>query len=526
MKPPAGPAPPDPGAEDRRTGVSGGGEGKSGAAVPKQPGPVVPPSRPDSPLLLFLFGIPVHNVTTEEALDWIELRARSGRGAQMVTSNLDFIMQAWRDPEMQRIHLDADLVVADGWPPVFFSRLFGPKLKGRVAGSDLVVRLGPFASDRGLSLYALGGREGVAVEAMRILRERSPALRVAGCSSPPVAALLDMDHAGASAAVAQADPDVLLVAFGAPKQDKWIRMNLHRLGGPVAMGIGASLDFIAGAQTRAPRWVQALAMEWFWRLCSQPRRLFKRYSSNLIFLTLILIRLAFVRLRPAGRPSGSPAPEESVLQSKAATLARFPRLAAAEQAEAFCAPLEAEAARRTLILDLSESPWLSSLELGALVRLSQAARIGRRRLLLSGVRKRPLRLLRLLRLDRWLEIPQSVEDWNRRLEDYAAPEAARRTRWSRSGSTLEILLPEEFEGGEAARAQSDLALQNRDGLQNIVIDGGRLRYIDSSGLLFLKTAHRGTSEGKGIAMSLRTFPLRILEVLRREGLNTLVPPEV
>jgi N-acetylglucosaminyldiphosphoundecaprenol N-acetyl-beta-D-mannosaminyltransferase len=463
--------------------------------------------------MLFLLGIPIHNVTPEEALDWVEARARSGRAAQMVTSNLDFIMQAWRDPEMQRIHLDADLVVADGWPPVFFSRFFGPRLKGRVAGSDLVVRLGAFARDRGLSLYALGGREGVATQAMKILGERAPGLRVAGCSSPPLAGLLDMDHAAASAEVARADPDVLLVAFGAPKQDKWIRMNLHRLGRPVAMGIGASLDFIAGVQTRAPRWVQALGMEWFWRLCGQPRRLFKRYAGNLTFLTIILARLAFARLRPGGRRGGCPAPEPSSLDALDATLARF--------APASLESLEAAARRRTLVLDLSGLTWLGSTELGALAQLSGAARAGGRRLVLCGVVPRLARLLRLVRLDRWVEIPESPSDRDRRLSELAAPEETRRTRWVRADGTLEVVLASEFEGAEAARVQSELGGQNLDAIRSFVIDGHRLRYIDSAGLLFLKAAGEGFRRAKGADVSLRAFPPKTLDVLRREGLGAL-----
>src|SRR5262249_31220421 len=152
-------------------------------------------------------------------------RARSGPPAQIVTSNLDFILQAWLDPEMHRIHFEADLVIADGWPPVGFSRFYGPPLKARVAGSDLVSRLGAIADADGLSLYALGGLPGVAETAMGILREKYPGLRVAGCASPPVARLLEMDHDGTRRALREARPDVLLVAFGAPKQDKWIRMN-------------------------------------------------------------------------------------------------------------------------------------------------------------------------------------------------------------------------------------------------------------------------------------------------------------
>src|SRR6185295_1702040 len=152
-------------------------------------------------------------------------------------------------------------------------------------------RLAAVARDHGLSIYALGGKPGVAAEAMRILQERSPGLRVAGCGSPPLSTLLDMDHATIRREISDARPDILLVAFGAPKQDKWIRMNSSRIGVPVSLGIGGSLDFIAGAQKRAPRWTQAIGMEWFWRLASQPTRLFRRYSSNLLFLFVMLTRL-------------------------------------------------------------------------------------------------------------------------------------------------------------------------------------------------------------------------------------------
>jgi N-acetylglucosaminyldiphosphoundecaprenol N-acetyl-beta-D-mannosaminyltransferase len=506
MNPPAGPVPPEPGGEGLRT-------------VDRPPAS----SRAVSPTPLFLFGIPIHNVTTEETLDWIEARARSGRAAQVLTSNLDFIMQAWRDPEMQRIHLDADLVIADGWPPVFFSGWFGPRLKGRVAGSDLVVRLGPFARDRGLSVYALGGRDGVAAQAMRILGERSPGLRVAGCSSPPVAQLLDMDHAGTSAEIARANPHLLLVAFGAPKQDKWIRMNLHRMGAPVAMGIGASLDFVAGVQTRAPRWVQSLALEWFWRLCSQPRRLFKRYSSNMVFLATILVRLAFVRLCPGGRSAGPAAPEASVLLGKNATLVRFSALTTESEVEAFCAPLEAAARERTLVLDVSGFPWLSSLELGAIVRLAQASRSGGRRLLLSGVPDRSARLLRLLRADRWLEMPGSATEWDRCLDEYSKPADARRTRWVEAGEGLQAVLAEDFEGADAAAALVEVTRRaSAGGVRSLVLDGSRLRYVDSSGLLFLKSAARLVPKAEGKGVRLRAFARPMLDVLRREGLGDLV----
>jgi N-acetylglucosaminyldiphosphoundecaprenol N-acetyl-beta-D-mannosaminyltransferase len=463
-----------------------------------------------------LFGVPFHNVTLDEALSWIAGRARSGRSSQLVTTNLDFILQAWKDPEMHRIHYEADLVVADGWPPVAFSGFFGPRLKERVAGSDIVPRLASVASDHGLSLYALGGRPGVAQEAMRILQERSPGLRIAGCGSPPLSTLLEMDHAAIRREIAQAQPDILLVAFGAPKQDKWIRMNSLRIGVPVSLGIGASLDFIAGAQTRAPRWVRAIGMEWFWRLASQPVRLFRRYSSNLVFLAVMLGRLGGLRLIPPGRVAATQPPDLAKRGLEAVPLSR---LAGAGDAAEFCSRHEAAAKERGIVLDLSACSWLGSVELGAIAFLARAAREGGRAVLLSGVRSRVRRLLRLFRMDRVIEMPSSPEEWSACLSDLGA---VRGTEWLEEGEQCRVVLPDQFECGEAWRAQEEAERRAAAGrLRRVVVDGRRLRYIDSSGLHFLKTVRRRLDGIPGGAMSVRSFPDQALDLLRREGLGSI-----
>jgi anti-anti-sigma regulatory factor len=197
----------------------------------------------------------------------------------------------------------------------------------------------------------------------------------------------------------------------------------------------------------------------------------------------------------------------------------MPSLCTPEEAEAFGAPLEAEARRRPLILDLSERSWLNSLELGILARLSRAARAGGRRLLLAAVAPRTARLLRLMRLDRWVDLPGTAPEWERRLAEEADPGAAAGTRWIRKDGALEVALAEEFAGDEAARAHAELDRQGLDGIRSVVVDGARLRYIDSTGLLFLKAARRRTAEGKGADLSLRAFPPKALEALRREGLD-------
>ncbi len=478
--------------------------------------------RGESPETLLLFGVPFHNLTFDEALAGIAARARSRRLSQIVTSNLDFIFQAWKDPEMHRIHLDADLVFADGWPPVTFSRLFGPRLKERVAGSDLVPHLASVARDHGLSIFALGGRPGVAQEAMRILAERFPGLRIAGCESPPLLPLQEMDHAALCRRISDAKPDILLVAFGAPKQDKWIRMNQSRIGVPVALGVGGSLDFIAGTQHRAPKWIQKIGMEWFWRLASQPKRLFRRYSSNLAFLMMMLARLLWIRLTPAGIGAGVPIPDGPGGASGIRAMAVLKPLRSAPEAVRFCAEHEIRAREGLTVLDLNGFGWLNSLELGALARLARAAGEGGRPLLLASVSARVRRLLRLFRLDRFVEIATSPEAWIRRRDELVGPPSVRAAQWENDSDLVRIVLPELLEGEGAWSLASEFLdrARGRDVLR-VVVDGRRLRYIDSSGVHFLRTVRRHLDSKPGAALTLRSFPSSALEILRQEGLGSI-----
>src|SRR5262249_59958544 len=164
----------------------------------------------------------------------------------------------------------------------------------------------------------------------------------------------------------------------------WIRMNSMSDEGPVAMGVGGSLDFIAGTQIRAPGWVQTIGMEWFWRLVSQPRRLFKRYSSNLAFLGTMVVRVLLVRLSPGRRTIGTP-PEPSLLRSTGAVVVPLPPIRTAEEASAFCRLHEPTSEGQLVVLDLSIRSWLNSLELGVVARLARAAHRRGGALFLTGV---------------------------------------------------------------------------------------------------------------------------------------------
>jgi len=239
---------------------------------------------PVSPVPLVLFGVPFHNVTFEEAIQWTVDRVRSGKPGVIATANLDFLVLAQTDPELRDVLYEADLVIADGFPPVKLAPFFGPPLKGRVTGSDITPMLAARAEKEGISIYGLGAAEGVAMKAMAVLKGRHPTLKIAGAWSPPYAPLDKMDHAEILRRLAEAKPDILFTAFGAPKQDKFNHMHVKTWDVPVSIGIGGTLDFIAGVQTRAPVWAQKIQCEWLWRWGTDPKRLTKRYVSNIVFL--------------------------------------------------------------------------------------------------------------------------------------------------------------------------------------------------------------------------------------------------
>ncbi len=201
------------------------------------------------PVPLVIFGVPFHNVSFEETLDWMAARVREGRPVNVATANLDFVTQAWNDPELQRLLIDADLVLADGFPIVKLSPFFGPPLKDRVTGSDLTPMLAERAAHEGFKIYGLGSADGVAKTAMEILKARHPDLKVAGTYSPPFTPLLEMDHRAILQRLERTQPDILFVALGAPKQDKFISMHVRGWNVPVSIGVGGSLDFITGEQS-------------------------------------------------------------------------------------------------------------------------------------------------------------------------------------------------------------------------------------------------------------------------------------
>lgn len=256
--------------------------------------------------VIAMLGVPFDNVTTAETAKVVERMISSGHAHYIATANVDFLVQARQDVELRRILFDADLVVCDGMPLVWASRLLGNPLKERVAGSDLVPLLIRIAEEKGYRVFFLGGKDEVIEKAVERVREDHPKLQIAGFYSPPFAPLLEMDHDDICRRVNEAKPDMCFVSFGCPKQEKWIRMNRHKIEVPMSVGVGATIDFLAGSVNRAPAWVGKCGLEWIYRLCQEPRRLFKRYAIGLwVFLFAILWQLWRMKIRPRPKPSAT-----------------------------------------------------------------------------------------------------------------------------------------------------------------------------------------------------------------------------
>jgi N-acetylglucosaminyldiphosphoundecaprenol N-acetyl-beta-D-mannosaminyltransferase len=221
------------------------------------------------PTSISILGVPVHAVTIEETLVLIDQFVRDAVPRQICTVNPEFIMLAQQDKEFKQILDRSALNLPDGIGVVWAAKRLEHPLRERVAGSDLIGLIADRAQTTGWRIFLLGAAEGVAAQAAIILRERYPQTNIVGAvaGSPR-----PEDEADIAARIRSSKADVLLVAYGAPKQDKWIARNLERIGVAVAMGIGGSLDFIVGTQQRAPRWMQRVGLEWLYRLIREPWR--------------------------------------------------------------------------------------------------------------------------------------------------------------------------------------------------------------------------------------------------------------
>ncbi|RKT44268.1 WecB/TagA/CpsF family glycosyltransferase [Thiocapsa rosea] len=256
--------------------------GDAGLVVRSLIGEVLGGGEAPTPPILEFFGVPIVNTTMPEAVDWIAARAVGGDPALLAFVNPDCLNIAYVDAEYRRILLDAARVLPDGIGIHIGCRMLGVALQANVNGTDLFPQLCERAAQTGLGLFLLGARPGIAEAVAANMQAQFPGLRIDGVQDgyfDPADEDAVIDRINASGAA------ILLVAFGVPRQEKWLARNHARLTLPVRMGVGGLFDFYSGRIPRAPVWMREIGLEWTWRLMQEPGRMWRRYViGNPLFL--------------------------------------------------------------------------------------------------------------------------------------------------------------------------------------------------------------------------------------------------
>jgi len=254
-----------------------------------------------------ILGIKINNITFDQALHLINNFVVIDKPKQITTVNPEFIMAAQDDHEFANILNNSDLAVPDGSGLLFTSRYFLNKpLKEKIHGIDLMMKMIELAEKKKYPIFLLGGQNGVANKTAEVLKEQFPKLIICGTyegypelTKKTTKSFLDLRMTDLKSklkdpnleileAVRKAKPKILFVAYGAPKQDKFIARYKKILNVPVMMGVGGSFDFISGRAKRAPKWMQKLWLEWLWRLFTEPWRFNRIFTATIKFPLVVL----------------------------------------------------------------------------------------------------------------------------------------------------------------------------------------------------------------------------------------------
>ncbi len=243
--------------------------------------------------------VAIDAISRDEAIAAVLDKLARGDGGSVMTPNLDHLRQYDHDHDVRPLFDSASLVLADGTPLVWASRLQKTPLPERVAGSELILSLTEAAAPEHRRVFLLGGAPGTAVRAAETLAQRFPGIEIVGTFCPDFGFESDpVANRAMEDAIRAADPDLVYVGLPFPKADRLILKLRKAAPGAWFLALGVSFSFVAGDLRRAPRWMQGAGLEWLHRLISEPRRLFRRYVvRGLPFATRLLARAAFTRLK-------------------------------------------------------------------------------------------------------------------------------------------------------------------------------------------------------------------------------------
>lgn len=236
-----------------------------------------------------ILGVRVDTFSQAQVLQHIHRYIDSRLPHHIVTVNTEFIMAARKNADFIRALSEADIALADGAGVVLAAKLLGQPIPPRIPGVDFVQALAHEAAKNGWSLFLLGGRDGVAQKTADILTSLNPGLKISAVSEsdPTDSSLVSTIHDSRST--------ILLVAWGAPKQDVWIHQNKQKLNVPIMMGVGGTFDFLAGKQKRAPKWMRLVGLEWLWRLALEPSRWRRQLALPQTFTLILLSKLRLIK---------------------------------------------------------------------------------------------------------------------------------------------------------------------------------------------------------------------------------------
>jgi N-acetylglucosaminyldiphosphoundecaprenol N-acetyl-beta-D-mannosaminyltransferase len=470
-----------------------------------------------------LLGVPFENITQQEAVKRVEVMIDTQRPHYIVTANVDFLVQARSDVELRRILLSADLVLCDGTPLLWASRWLGNPLPERVAGSDVTPQLIAAAAQHGHRLFLLGAQPEVAAEAAARLSQQFPSLIIAGHYSPPFSQLLAMDGEEIAKRLRAAKPDLVLVSFGCPKQEKWIAKNYQHLGVPVMIGVGATLDFMAGKIHRAPTLMQRTGTECIYRLAQEPRRLFSRYAKDFLHFVPAITRQC-IHLRRPRRPVQPPAviTTQGTPQHRAVKIVGDLSVAGINQRAAVLA--EAMQDSEPCDLDLSAVRFVDSTGAALLVNWHRRLQEKGHHLLIHHPSTEVQQTLQLLQLTTYFNLSDTLEERTDSAKEKPAPH---------------VIPP--YPGGHTLAWQGEITTRNAHEVRTqtlhhllavgppprktYVIDLTRLRFIDSAGAELMQGLRLWARE-RDKRLRFLNVQASVQNVLKFAGLPHLLDPRI
>ncbi len=244
-----------------------------------------------------LLGVGVHATDLETTIAKLDSQIKEPDKGYFCLAPAHNLMACRADPRLRAVFNRSALTVPDGMGTVWFLQALGHKA-GRVYGPDLMLAACHFGLKFGWQHFFLGGKQEVAEALVVRLREESPDIQVAGIFSPPFRKMDENEVGAVIRHINESHADIVWVGLGSPKQEFWMAEFREKLKAPVLIGVGAAFDFLSGAKPQAPKWMQRIGMEWFFRLATEPRRLLPRYASYPLFVLLALGQILGLKRYP------------------------------------------------------------------------------------------------------------------------------------------------------------------------------------------------------------------------------------